>query len=175
MMQPIFWTDERIDQLKARWKEGASAGVIAHELGVTRNAVIGKISRLRKQQIDIAHRGSGNYPLVFLQGATPVKKQSVKKTSRGFLSNFKRRNGNVIVKGAIVAPAHVPAPVVASKPIAWAALTKDHCRYIISLEGEPVLFCGANHIDGSTYCEGHHALCYDRVLPSIQFSRRWVA
>jgi hypothetical protein len=37
-MEPILWTDERIDQLKARWKEGASAGVIAqYHIGVSRS------------------------------------------------------------------------------------------------------------------------------------------
>src|SRR5437868_9966473 len=41
------WTDERVELLKALWADGLSASQIAGELGgVTRNAVIGKVSRL---------------------------------------------------------------------------------------------------------------------------------
>lgn len=44
----MSWTDDRIDLLKRRWTEGLSASQIASELGgVTRNAVIGKVHRLK--------------------------------------------------------------------------------------------------------------------------------
>ena len=43
----MSWTDERIDQLKKMWADGATASQIADELGgVSRNAVIGKAHRL---------------------------------------------------------------------------------------------------------------------------------
>jgi GcrA cell cycle regulator len=40
------WTEERTETAAKLWKEGYSAGRIARELGVTRNAVISKIHRL---------------------------------------------------------------------------------------------------------------------------------
>lgn len=41
------WTDERIEELKTLWADGLSCNQIARALGgVTRNAVIGKVSRL---------------------------------------------------------------------------------------------------------------------------------
>lgn len=41
------WTEERVERCLALWKEGRSAGQIADLLGnVTRNAVLGKLSRL---------------------------------------------------------------------------------------------------------------------------------
>ncbi len=44
----MSWTDERIDLLKQLWGEGHSASQIASQLGgVTRNAVIGKVHRLK--------------------------------------------------------------------------------------------------------------------------------
>src|SRR5690606_31237802 len=42
------WTDERVEMLKKLWSEGLSASQIASQLGgVSRNAVIGKVHRLK--------------------------------------------------------------------------------------------------------------------------------
>jgi GcrA cell cycle regulator len=41
------WPAERVAVLKSMWADGCSASVIAEELGVTRNAVIGKVYRLK--------------------------------------------------------------------------------------------------------------------------------
>ena len=40
------WTSERIELLKRRLHAGLSCGQIAREIGVTRNAVIGKMNRM---------------------------------------------------------------------------------------------------------------------------------
>jgi GcrA cell cycle regulator len=45
------WTSERIELLKRRLHAGLSCGQIAREIGVTRNAVIGKVNRLRLQTL----------------------------------------------------------------------------------------------------------------------------
>ena len=43
----MSWTEERIEQLKSMWTQGATASEIAEKLGgVSRNAVIGKAHRL---------------------------------------------------------------------------------------------------------------------------------
>src|SRR5437868_4396578 len=48
-MESMGWTDERVELLKKLWLEGLSASQIAGVLGegVTRNAVIGKVHRLK--------------------------------------------------------------------------------------------------------------------------------
>lgn len=44
----MSWTDERIEFLKKLWAEGMSASQIASQIGgVSRNAVIGKVHRLK--------------------------------------------------------------------------------------------------------------------------------
>ena len=50
--KPIYdspWTDERIELLRALWADGMSCSRIAGELGggISRNAVIGKVHRLK--------------------------------------------------------------------------------------------------------------------------------
>lgn len=45
-MSDSVWIDQRVDQLKAFWADGASASVIASKMGLTRNAVLGKVHRL---------------------------------------------------------------------------------------------------------------------------------
>ena len=47
----FIWTDETVATLRQLWTEGGtSAGVIATRLGCTRNAVLGKVHRLRLPQ-----------------------------------------------------------------------------------------------------------------------------
>jgi GcrA cell cycle regulator len=44
---PYFWTAERAAALTTLWNEGVSSGDIAAALGITRNAVMGKVWRLK--------------------------------------------------------------------------------------------------------------------------------
>jgi GcrA cell cycle regulator len=45
----MAWTEDRVETLKKLWTEGLSASQIAKEMGegVTRNAIIGKVHRLK--------------------------------------------------------------------------------------------------------------------------------
>src|ERR1700682_3161483 len=57
----MSWTNERIELLQKLWLEGWSASRIARELacGITRNAVIGKVYRLRLSGRVNARSGEG--------------------------------------------------------------------------------------------------------------------
>lgn len=46
-LQSTWWTAERISLLKKLWDDGDSAGTIAKRFGITRNAVCGKVDRLK--------------------------------------------------------------------------------------------------------------------------------
>lgn len=41
------WTPDLVSALTAAWESGASVSAIARQLGVTKNAVMGKVHRLR--------------------------------------------------------------------------------------------------------------------------------
>ena len=44
--QQSVWTEERLEQLKALWAEGLSITQIGLRIGVSRNAVVGKVHRM---------------------------------------------------------------------------------------------------------------------------------
>jgi GcrA cell cycle regulator len=46
MAEQQQWTDERLKKLKDLWKKGMSISQIGKELGVSRNAIAGKVHRL---------------------------------------------------------------------------------------------------------------------------------
>ena len=47
MNEIVTWTDDRIDQLRKLWDQGLSASAIGRQLGVSKNAVVGKAHRLK--------------------------------------------------------------------------------------------------------------------------------
>jgi GcrA cell cycle regulator len=47
MVAVDFWNAERIDRLVQAWDEGCTAVDIADELGTTKNAVIGRLDRMK--------------------------------------------------------------------------------------------------------------------------------
>jgi GcrA cell cycle regulator len=59
----MTWTTEKIKQLKKLWSKGKSTVEIGRELGISKNAVVGKVHRL-----ELNARPS------------PIKKETVKKT-----------------------------------------------------------------------------------------------
>ncbi|KAA0972426.1 GcrA cell cycle regulator [Aureimonas fodinaquatilis] len=68
----MSWTDERIETLKRLWSDGHSASQIANELGgVSRNAVIGKVHRL-KLESRIKPAATPTTPAAPLAAAEPV-------------------------------------------------------------------------------------------------------
>jgi len=42
----MYWTDEKIARLKKLWSEGLTTAAIGKQLGVSKNAVVGKVHRL---------------------------------------------------------------------------------------------------------------------------------
>ena len=45
-MDVVTWTPERVEQLTQLWDEGLPAAEIGRRLGLTKNAVIGKVHRI---------------------------------------------------------------------------------------------------------------------------------
>lgn len=72
----MVWTDEMIQRLEELWAKGTSASAIGKDLGVSKNAVIGKSRRLKlpARPSPIVRAGEKKKPVT---GATPKEKQRI--------------------------------------------------------------------------------------------------
>ena len=54
------WTEDRLETLKKLWEQGLSISQIGEKLGVSRNAIAGKVHRLglKKRQSPISNKGA---------------------------------------------------------------------------------------------------------------------
>ncbi len=170
----MSWTDERVELLKKLWMEGLSASQIAGELGdgVTRNAVIGKVHRLK-----LSGRAR---PVSSAPRARPVPRPPIRRigTSSSALSAaaniMKRRIVSAPMIGATALKVNyeleteleaAPQPVELFVPehqrVSLLGLTEQTCKWPI---GDPLTkdfyFCG-QHAEGERpYCEFHSRRAY---------------
>jgi GcrA cell cycle regulator len=140
------WTAERLDLLKIHFEAGLSCSQIAAEIGVSRNAVIGKLSRL-----NLARDKAGNRPL--------VRKVTAKRHRPGPVPRLRLQ--------LLKALQAEPPPAAASEPIhnghccSLFELSDERCRWPISTPGAAdFCFCGNPPVEGLPYCAGHSRLAY---------------
>jgi len=136
------WTTERVELLKSRFAAGLSCREIACDIGVSRNAVIGKLSRLGLT------RGEFN------ADARPAKKQRGSKSIPRLQYQMLRA---VYEDGEPV----LSAAVVSEHRCSLLELSKQRCRWPISTPGaDDFCFCGNTPLEGAPYCAGHTRLAY---------------
>ena len=150
------WTDDRTQIAVKLWKEGNSASFIALQLGVTRNAVIGKMHRLG-----------------FLKGAGRIPSHRLKVMVRR-VDRARARAKLAAAKAAtaIAKPRFesLPLPPPRADDIARKRnvleLTDSDCRYPIGDPKEPGFgFCADKKLPGLPYCEAHARVCFEPRQP----------
>jgi GcrA cell cycle regulator len=137
------WTSERIDLLKSYVAAGLSCAQIAGEIGVTRNAVIGKISRLGLSR---GRRAAGSTE----PNGHPSRQPKI--------SNQRRI---LRVLYAEVPLATEPENVASPDRCSLLELSPGKCRWPISNpDGNDFFFCANCSVAGFSYCAGHARLAY---------------
>jgi hypothetical protein len=157
-MTNTAWTDERVAELRQRWAEGQSAGYISRQVGMTRNTVMGKRTRLklpaRPTAIDM-----------FGAEVKPKKVRSAKTTKPRAMVKTSALTG-----GILPGPSAPPAPVVSQgePPLVYHIGTLDlepnMCRWI---DGDPKgdhSYCG-KPTGGRSYCATHIPRVYTSWAP----------
>jgi GcrA cell cycle regulator len=145
------WTEQRIELLKSRFQAGLTAREIAAEIGVSRNAVIGKLSRLdlrREKDID--------------QRRLAAKKDLRKSTKGRRLKTTPRLQYEMLRSlYAERAASDDDEPIGSEYRCSLLELSKEKCRWPISAPGaDDFCFCGNTPVEGLPYCAGHTRLAY---------------
>ena len=138
------WTVERIELLKSHFEAGLSCRQIAVEIGVSRNAVIGKLSRLQLTRgvVDAEQR----------------PRKTARERSAGSIPRLQYQTLRTLYAGQRPDP---DAPVVSEHRCSLFELSKQRCRWPISTPGAAdFCFCGNTPIEGMPYCAGHTRLAY---------------
>jgi GcrA cell cycle regulator len=140
------WTIERVELLKTHFAAGLSCREIACEIGVSRNAVIGKLSRL---------------------SLTREKKPTTRRTRE-------RKDGSRSVPRLQyrmlrklfneTPPAEADQTINSEQRCSLLELSEEKCRWPISNPGEEdFCFCGNRPLESLPYCAGHSRLAYRRA------------
>lgn len=137
----VTWTPERVALLKSRFEAGLSCRQIADDIGVSRNAVIGKLSRLRLTRKE-TDKETGEPP-------RPARKPAPKLQQR------------MLEEVYAAPPATDDAPIHNGRHCSLFELSELKCRWPISTPGaEDFCFCGNTPVEGLPYCPGHTRLAY---------------
>jgi GcrA cell cycle regulator len=137
------WTTERVELLKSHFEAGLSCREIAGAIGVSRNAVIGKLSRLNLT------RGK-----VCAEPRPPTTGKQRSARSVRVLHHILR----TVYEGE---PPIDDAPIASEHRCSLFELSEQRCRWPISTPGaEDFCFCGNTPVEGMPYCSGHTRLAY---------------
>lgn len=149
LVRPRFdeWPQERTDKLIHLWKAGLSSSQIALTLGITRNAVIGKVQRLGLSE---------QYPHPNNGGRAPRMDSADRARIR---SDYRRiKPVQPVFESAFQPPKHL---VLDSYPVSILELSDDTCRWPY---GDPkemgFHYCGGV-TGGKTYCPHHQFIAFD--------------
>jgi len=185
------WTEERVELLKKLWMEGLSASQIAGVLGegVTRNAVIGKVHRLklsgRAKPASSAPRVRTAPRPAARRVASPSAGRSLGGGSGSSLGNTMRPRpmssggggGGGAIHGATalkiseefqteayVAPQVQELYIPEDKRLTLLQLNEHTCKWPI---GDPLspdfYFCGQHSDDSRPYCDFHSRRAYHQI------------
>ena len=129
------WTMERIALLKDRMRAGFSCGQIARELGVSRNAVIGKTNRLGLSRFKNAIPGQSHRTVT--------------------------RQKNLRALWAKPQIAFAKLSSESAKACSLFELQQWHCRWPMGdRTSEDFGFCGNRPVAGLPYCPAHAQMAY---------------
>jgi GcrA cell cycle regulator len=140
------WTTERVELLKLRFEAGLSCREIAQDIGVSRNAVIGKLSRL-----NLSCRESR-------EARRPAPRDATKRPRPKAAS---RRSYPVPLKLYAEQQPMIEEPIYSGPGCSLLELSEQRCRWPINSPGaEDFCFCGNTPAEGLPYCAGHSRLAY---------------
>ncbi|MEQ1941986.1 GcrA family cell cycle regulator [Mesorhizobium sp. VNQ89] len=158
------WTDERVELLRKLWSEGLSASQIAAQLGsVTRNAVIGKVHRLK-----LSSRGRTTAAPARQKKATTgsVATKSVTRSTTvtrtvtiGATALQTQFDAEPVARYQVRPTENVVVPI--SRRLQLVQLSERTCKWP---NGDPLTedfsFCGNDAAESGPYCGYHSRIAF---------------
>jgi GcrA cell cycle regulator len=150
------WTQERYEILTKLWKEGQSGSQIGSVLGITRNAVMGKVAALGlqrgKNKIQRSPKPPGPPGPRNEPAPSPVARKPIQKS---------------------ILPVLIPTEKVdlateeaCDTWVEFGELKETHCKWIVSPSHvRPHMFCGAPRVHEKPYCGRHCDMSYVDLKP----------
>ncbi len=158
-MTNVPWPKELLQRCIELWREGHDAKKIGEELGKTKNAIIGRMTRMRVTTGDLSLLR--REPALRIGPKVP-KEPRVRKPSAEEEPTRVR------------AQLWIPPPPIGETACRLEHLTLKTCRWPVGeATGEHQLFCGlleAELDDNRPYCEGHSQLAYRDDIGRINLS-----
>lgn len=156
------WTDDRVALMVRLQRDGHSCSIIGERLGVSRNAIIGKLHRLglglghhRKPSIRKPNRGG-------LRAAWAASRRKLATPGGAMAHAAAVREGIALARAdANIGP---DLDVPEAERIKLDDLEAHHCRWPYG-DG-PFAFCGKNKALGSSYCDFHALRSANPLQPS---------
>ncbi len=148
----IPWPEEQLQRCIELWRKGRNAKEIGAEIGKSKNAIIG---RMRRMRIDTADPS--------LLRKQPVDRTKPKAPKVPKAKPFRKELPHI--RGKLWMPA--TPPPIGKTACQLMELTLKTCRWPVGeATGEFQLFCGlpeASLEDNRPYCEGHSQVAYREV------------
>lgn len=162
------WTDERVELLKKLWADGLSASQIAAQLGgVSRNAVIGKVHRLKLSSRGRATAAPARQKKAAVAGTGPMKSVARPATTVRHVATsigataLQTQFDAEPVANLYVRPATENVVVPISRHLHLVELTERTCKWP---NGDPLSedfhFCGNDAAETGPYCQYHARLAF---------------
>lgn len=145
------------DQIAELWNSGLTSSAIAQRMGITRSAVLGRVSRLKKQGVitRIENIDKRNHrwrkPAEVVRAPRPVVP-----TSPVIKMMTPKPPKPVVPEPVLVWP-----PAKPTEPKLLLELGYNECRFPVRSERDIHHFCAKPIKQNSCYCPEHHAICYN--------------
>jgi GcrA cell cycle regulator len=149
------WTTERVEQLKSCFGAGLTCSQIAGEIGVSRNAVIGKMNRL-----GLSRPRSG-------RASAPAAKRAADRNGGGNVTRLFSQHRILMQLPPEPQEQSAVVSIHDGRGCSLLDLSPGNCRWPVSEPGaQDFCFCGNQQVAGLPYCVGHARMAYKSAARS---------
>jgi hypothetical protein len=163
-MQPHnnAWPPERVERLRklTALQPPPSSGDLAKMMGTTRNAIIGKMKRLKIPLPNAGKTGLNGYEAKTKSTSeNSLKAQRLMAQRMVLMRAAQRTTGSELPRQKVTLPPPVPPRRVQISELSQALILE--CRWILGAPDHNAEYCGLPTVTGKSWCEYHCSKAFD--------------